>query len=157
VRASIIPGTVAALACAGVASAQGVAGTAEGPPLVLLCSGSDQTVSVAAPRYASLYGVVTGSAVQRIPAQLGVMVEKGEVKVRPPATSEPVFGKKSDDGWYRLEKPIVTEVVIRGRTGQGGRLLRESLDLDRRTGAATFASFIGTCRVVPTSAQGVSF
>lgn len=157
-RTGMVLGMIAGLcAAAGAAQAQGVAGTVDGPPLVLLCSGSDQAVSIAAPRYGSAYGVVTGYGVQRTPAQLGVMVEKGEVRVRPPPTSEPLFGKKSADGWYPLEKAEVTAFVIRGRSTQGGRLLSERLDLDRRTGAATFADFVGTCRVVATSAQGVAF
>jgi hypothetical protein len=144
-------------AAAGTAGAQGVPGTADAKPLVLLCTGSDTTVALTEARYGGTYGVGTGYGVRRIPAQLGVMVEKGEVKVRPPPSSQPIFNKKSGvDGWYRLEKSEVTEFLIRGRS-PSGRILNDKLDVDRRTGAATFADFVGTCRVAPTNAAGTQF
>lgn len=144
-------------AAAGTAGAQAVAGTADARPLVLLCSGSDTAPTVGAARYGSTYGIGAGYGVQRVPAQLGVMVEKGEVKVRPPPTSVPVFTKKPGvDGWYQLEKAEVTEFLIRGRS-PSGRLLNDKLDIDRRTGAVTFADFIGVCRVAATNPNGAQF
>ena len=147
-----------AMALAGTAGAQGVAGTADARPLVLLCAGSDTTVALAryGASYGATYGVGAGYGVTRVPAQLGVMVEKGEVKVRPPPTSEPIFTKKSPDGWYRLEKSEVTEFLIRGRS-PGGRFLNDKLDVDRRTGSVTFADFVGTCRIAQTNANGTLF
>lgn len=145
------------MAAAGAAGAQGVAGTADAKPLVLLCQGTDTTVALANSRYGATYGVGTGYGVSRIPAQLGVMVEKGEVKVRPPPSSQPIFSKKAGvDGWYRLEKSEVTEFLIRGRS-PSGRLLNDKLDIDRRTGAVTFADFVGVCRIAPTNAAGTQF
>lgn len=148
------------VAVAGTAGGQGVAGTADARPLILLCSGSgsDTTVALANARYGANYGA--GYGVTRVPAQLGVMVEKGEVSVRPPPASQPIFSKKSPDGWYRLEKSEVTEFLIRARTsrtGIAGRVLNDKLDVDRRTGAVTFADFVGVCRVAATNANGAAF
>lgn len=160
-RRQMVFGLAAALAVvAGTAGAQGVAGTADARPLILLCAGSDTTVALANARYGATYGVGTAYGVTRVPAQLGVMVEKGEVSVRPPPGSQPIFSKKSPDGWYRLEKSEVTEFLIRARTprsGIAGRVLNDRLDLDRRTGAVTFADFVGVCRVAATNANGAAF
>ena len=157
-------GLAAALAAltaiVGTAGAQGVAGTADARPLILLCTGSDTTVALANARYEATDDVGADYGVARVPAQLGVRVEKGEVKVRPPPGSQPIFSKKSPDGWYLLEKSEVTEFLIRARTprsGIVGRVLNDRLDLDRRTGAVTFAEFVGVCRVAVTNANGVAF
>ncbi len=152
-------GLAAALtAAAGTAAAESVAGTVDARPLVLLCTGSDTSVAFANPRYGASYGA--GYGVTRVAAQLGVMVEKGEVRVRPPPSSQPIFSKTSADGWYPLEKPEVTAFLIRARTprtGLAGRMLSDKLDLDRRTGAVTFADFVGVCRVAVTNANGAAF
>jgi len=141
----------------GAAGAQPVPGTADAKPLVLLCAGATSNVMSAQPRFDLGYGRPSlRYGVQREAAQLGVMVEKGEVRVRPPPGSRALLDKAEPDGWYRLEKPEVTEFLIRART-PSGRVLNEKLDIDRRTGAVTFADFIGTCRVQPTSAAGTQF
>lgn len=149
---------MALTAAAGTGAAEGVAGTADARPLILLCAGSDTPAALANTGYGAGYGAAYGVA--RAPAQLGVMVEKGEVRVRPPPSSQPIVSKKSPDGWYRLEKSEVTEFLIRARTprtGIAGRVLNDRLDLDRRTGAVTFADFVGVCRVAVTNANGAAF
>lgn len=153
---AIFAGMMLVLA-AGAAQAQpqtqAFAGGAPADRLVLLCSGTD-TIQITTNRIATGYGTTAGYA--RIPAQLGVMIEKGAVRIRPPATSTYVTGKAEADGWYVLEKPEVTEFLIRGRTATTA-LLNSKLDVDRRTGAAVFGDFVGVCRSVTTNTGGTVF
>lgn len=158
-QTGIVPGLGLVMAAAlGAAAAaqpqvQAFAGGAETNRLILLCSGTD-TTSVSTTRAVTGYSASSGYA--RVPAQLGVMVEKGAVRVRPPATTTYVLGKPESDGWYVLEKPEVTEFLIRGRSA-GSSMLGSKLDVDRRTGAATFGDFSGVCRTVTTTPAGVVF
>lgn len=152
----IIAGIMLAAAAAAAQAQPQVQAFAGGAPtdrLILLCTGTD-TIQITTNRVATGYGAATGYA--RIPAQLGVMLEKGQVRVRPPATSNYMVGKADPDGWYELDKPEVSEFLIRGRSAITG-LLSSKLDVDRRTGAAVFGDFVGVCRSVTTNTGGTVF
>lgn len=156
VASLVLAATAAATLTAAAAAQPQVQAFAGGAPtdrLILLCTGTD-TIQITTNRVATGYGAATGYA--RIPAQLGVMLEKGVVRVRPPATSTYMVGRADPDGWYELDRPEVSEFLIRGRSAITG-LLSSKLDVDRRTGAAVFGDFVGVCRSVTTNTGGTVF
>ena len=71
--------------------------------LTLTCNGTDSIpVAVAPNAWSNRYAYAMGGVVQnRQAAQLGVIVEGGKVRVRPPKTSIPLFANQTaadDDG-----------------------------------------------------------
>jgi hypothetical protein len=155
-RASIILGAAAILAAVGGgAQAQDASG---GDSLRLVCTGTDATL-LAMPDTSSsrqYYSGGMGLGEGRTAAQLGVAVENGQVRVRPPKSSTPLFSKKSKDGWYDLADVNVDRLAIKGRL-KFNRIDRATLNVDRRTGEATFGDFSGLCRVVSTSPEATKF
>lgn len=146
-RISIVLGLVAALA-AGAASAQDAASES----LTLLCQGSETSPMP----YAS-YGYTPWIYRQaQQPAQLVVVFEGGQLRVRPSTLSLPVYGKRSDDGWYKLSDVAVDQFAIRGRA-RFSPIDRYKLSIDRRTGAATFGMFTGICNRVASTAGATRF
>jgi hypothetical protein len=98
----------------------------------------------------------TTYAETRMAAQLGVAVDAGKVRVRPPASSVPIFAKGSPDGWYDLADVAVDRLTIKGRL-KWNRLDRSKLVVDRRTGLATFGAFEGVCQPVPNGPAETKF
>jgi hypothetical protein len=147
-----LPGALAAALLAPAAAAQ------ETTSLNLLCNGTDAVAVILAPnawsyRYAgAMGGVVQG----REAAQLAVSVEGRTVRVKPPKSSIPLFGKGDKDGWYELSDVAVDRLAINGRL-KWNRLDRSKLEIDRRTGAATFGAFSGVCHVVSTNPEATKF
>ena len=139
----------------GAAQSQG----AGGDQLVLLCVGSDATVLAVTPFYdlgrTPYYGsMYYGEG--RAAAQLGVIVDGSQVRVKPPKTSIPLLARDGKDGWYDLTDVAVDAVSIKGRI-KWNRLDRSSLNVDRRTGAASFGSFTGVCQKASNSPDGTKF
>ena len=88
---------------------------------------------------------------------MSVAVENGGVRVRPPRGSEPIiFGKDSKDGWYDLSDVRIDRLTIKGRL-RYNRIDRPKLEIDRRTGEATFGGFVGVCRVDTTAPEATKF
>ncbi len=119
-----------------------------GDRLSLICVGTDTMVMAMNPYYRwgrTSYsgGMVFGEG--RAPGQLAVMVEGGKVRVRPPETSEPMFSKKSDDGWYELTDVSIDPLSIKGRL-KWNKIDRSKLSIDRRNGEVTFGAFTGVCQ-----------
>ncbi|HEY0649880.1 hypothetical protein [Phenylobacterium sp.] len=130
----------------------------EAASLTLLCTGTDATVVAMTPYVwtgRAYYGGV-GYGEGRAAAQLGVAVDGGKVRVRPPKSSVPLFSKESKDGWYELTDVTVDRLQIRGRM-KWNRIDRAKLAIDRRTGAATFGAFSGACSSVPNSPDATKF
>lgn len=127
--------------------------------LTLNCPGTDAMVTVMTPYAWSgrSYGGGLGYGEGRTAAQLGVMVDGSTVRVRPPKTSIPLFAKDAkDDGWYELADATIDKFVIRGRL-KWNRLDSARLEVDRRTGQATFGAFVGACQVVSNSPDATKF
>lgn len=143
-----------ALAMAAVASA---AAAQDGTSLTLLCTGTDATVMSTPYIWGgrAYYGGV-GYGEGRAAAQLGVTVDDGKVRVKPPKSSVPLFAKSSKDGWYELTDVTVDRLRIRGRI-KWSRIDRATLDIDRRTGVAAFGSFYGSCSAVPNGPEATKF
>lgn len=127
--------------------------------LTLACTGSDASAVVLAPNAWSWRNspyALGGMSQGRVPAQLGVLVEGTKVRVRPPNTSVPLFSKDGQDGWYELTDVAIDRLAIRGRI-KWNRLDRSRLDIDRRTGVASFGSFSGVCQLVSTNPEATKF
>lgn len=157
-RVFMVFGAAAALAVlVGPAQAQEAAG---GDRLNLLCRGADTMVVAMNPYYRT--GAYPGDTVfgeDRMPAQLGVTVENGQVRVKPPENSKPIFfndAKDNKDGWYELTGVSVDRLAIKGRL-KWNRIDRPRLDIDRRNGAVTFGSFTGVCQQVPAAPDATKF
>jgi len=156
-RASIVFGATAALAVlAGPAPAQEAAG---GDRLNLLCQGTDTMVMAMNPYYRTGRTSYSGGMVfgqGRQPAQLGVMVENGQVRVKPPESSKPMFSRDGKDGWYELADVTIDRMAIKGRL-KWNRIDRAKLDIDRRNGAVTFGSFTGVCQPASSAPDATKF
>jgi hypothetical protein len=152
VRGWIFGGLAAALIAPTAASAQ------EATSLTLLCTGTDATVVTMTPYAWSgrTYSGGVGFGEGRTAAQLGVAVDGGKVRVRPPKSSVPLFSKDAKDGWYELSDVTVDRLSIRGRL-KWNRLDRAKLEVDRRTGSATFGAFLGACQPVSTNPEATKF
>jgi len=157
-RASRIIGAavLAAALAGGAAQAQAPAG---GPRLNLLCTGTDATLIALTPTYRSgrpaySSGMYVGES--RAPAQLSVLVENGQVRVKPPKSSVPMFAKDAKDGWYELSDVAIDRLTIKGRL-KWNRIDRSSLDVDRRNGAVTFGSFAGVCQQTSSDPEATKF
>ena len=87
---------------------------------------------------------------------MSVIVDGGKVRVRPPRTSVPLFARDGSDGWYDLTDVTVERLAIRGRL-KWNRLDRAKLEIDRRTGQASFGAFLGTCQAVSTNPDATKF
>lgn len=140
----------------GAALAQASSG---GESLDLICVGSDGALMATTPYRNSIGapyfgGVYYGEA--RVPAQLGVRVENGQVRVKPPKSAVPLFAKDGKDGWYELADVAVDRLSIKGRL-KWNRFDRSSLTIDRRNGAATFGDFAGVCQQAAASAETTKF
>lgn len=147
-----LAGALAAALLAPAAAAQ------DATTLNLLCRGTD-AVPVALPpnawssgRYATMGGVIQG----REPALLGVSVEGGKVRVKPPKSSIPLFARDDEGGWYELSDVAIDRLSITGRL-KWNRIDRSRLEIDRRTGAAAFGAFAGVCQVVSTNPEATKF
>ena len=143
-----------ALSAAAVAFAGSSALAADAPEnLTLLCQGSDTTLTP----YTG-YGYSAGVPLRetRVPAQIVVVLEDGNVRVKPPGPWAPVYAKKSSDGWYPLEKTSVDKFSIKGRL-ELSRIDRFRLNIDRRTGAATLGAFSGICNRVASQPGATRF
>lgn len=156
-RAFGVIGTAVVAALLAVGSAEAQSG--DGERLVLLCSGSDAVLMAVTPYYelgrTPYYGsMYFGEG--RTTAQLGVMVDGGKVRVRPPKGSVPLLVKDSKDGWYDLTEAKVDAVSITGRM-KWNRVDRSRLNVDRRTGAATFGSFTGVCQKASSNPDATKF
>jgi hypothetical protein len=154
-RAFGVIGAAAALLLGGAAQAQ----SGGSDRLVLLCSGSD-TVLMAVTPYNELgrtpyYGAMYFGE-GRTTAQLGVTVEGGRVRVKPPKGSIPILAKETKDGWYDLTDVAVDPLTIKGRI-KWNRIDRSRLNVDRRTGAATFGSFTGVCQKASSDPDATKF
>jgi hypothetical protein len=147
-----LPGALAAALLASAASAQ------EATTLNLLCSGTDAVPVVLAPNaWSGRYPQAMGGVVQgREAAQLGVAVEGGKVRVKPSKSAIPLFAKDDKAGWYELSDVAIDRLSISGRL-KWNRLDRSKLEIDRRTGAATFGNFAGVCQVVSTNPEATKF
>lgn len=135
------------------------AGAQEAPVnLTLTCIGTDSIpVAIAPNAWSGRYAYAMGGVVQsRQAAQLGVIVEGGKVRVRPPQTSIPLFAKDDQGGWYELTDVGIDRLTIRGRL-KWNRFDRSTLDIDRRTGVANFGAFSGVCQVVSTTPEATKF
>ncbi|TAL32498.1 hypothetical protein [Phenylobacterium sp.] len=126
--------------------------------LTLTCNGTDSVpVAIAPNAWSSRYAYAMGGVVQnRQAAQLGVIVEGGKVRVRPPKSSIPLFAKDDQDGWFELTDVSIDRLSIRGRV-KWNRLDRSKLNIDRRTGAADFGAFSGVCQLVSTTPEATKF
>lgn len=145
-------GVVAAGLWTSVASAQ------EPTSLALSCVGTDAVITAMTPYAWSgrTYSGGIGYGEGRAAAQLAVIVDNGKVRVKPPKTSVPLFAKEDQDGWYDLTDVTVDRLTIRGRL-KWNRLDRARLEVDRRTGQATFGAFLGTCQAVSTNPDATKF
>jgi len=156
-RASIVFGAAAALAVlAGPASAQEAGG---GDRLNLICQGADTMVMAMNPYYRNGRTSYSGGMVfgeGRQPAQLAVMVENGQVRVKPPESSRPMFSREGKDGWYELTDVAIDRLAIKGRL-KWNRIDRAKLDIDRRNGAVSFGSFTGVCQPATRTPEGTKF
>jgi hypothetical protein len=156
-RVSMVFGAAAALAVlVGPAQAQERGGSDR---LSLICQGADTMVMAMNPYYRTgrtsyAGGMVFGEG--RQPAQLSVMVENGQVRVKPPESSRPMFSKGAKDGWYDLSDVSVDRLAIKGRL-KWNRLDRAKLDIDRRNGAVTFGSFTGVCQQASSTPDATKF
>jgi hypothetical protein len=122
-----------------------------GDRINLLCRGADTMAMPMYPYYR--FGD------DRTPAQLGVTVQNGQVRVKPPKDSQPIFfndAKDNKDGWYDLTDVSVDRLAIKGRL-KWNRIDRPKLDIDRRNGAVTFGSFTGVCQQIPTAPDATKF
>ena len=141
-----------------MAAMASAAGAQDAASLTLLCAGTDATVVAMTPyrwsgrTYAG--GVAYGEG--RAVAQLGVAVDGGKVRVKPPKSSVPLFSKEAKDGWYDLTDVTVDRLQIRGRL-KWNRIDRAKLNVDRRTGAATFGAFEGVCQSVRAGPDATKF
>ena len=145
----MIAGVLAAQALAGGAAAQ-----VQDTQLTLLCKGTDSVAAMGKRAGMGMGGM--GMRASRVSALLGVLVQGEKIRVRPPATSLPMMPRKTEDGWYDLNKPQVTMVSIRGKTSLGA-MNTARLDVDRRTGVVTFGRFNGVCRAVSNIADETVF
>jgi hypothetical protein len=141
--------------------AAGLAGAAQAQDaarLNLFCAGTDATLVPVTPYTWGGRGYIGGMGYGegRTAAQLGVAVDGGKVRVKPPKSSVPLFSKESKDGWYELTDVTVDRLAIRGRL-KWNRIDRLRLDIDRRTGAATFGAFQGVCQAVPNVPDATKF
>lgn len=152
-RASKVIGAAAWLAAIGSPALAQEAGDGG---LTLLCQGS-QILQIPAPSYGYAYGYGYGTYREvRQGAQLVVVVDGGQVRVRPPELAVPVYAKRSEDGWYVLSNPKVDKFTIRGRANFS-RIDRDRLNVDRRSGAVTFGTFTGVCNRVANGADATRF
>lgn len=153
-RAFKIIGVAGLLVAAGTPAAAQEAGAR----LNLICTGSDAVLTVMEPsyRYGRPYGYGMMIGEGRQAAQLGVMVENGAVRVKPPKSSEPLFAKDDRDGWYDLTDVSIDRLTIRGRL-KWNRLDRSKLVIDRRNGQATFGGFSGMCAPVTEAPEPTKF
>lgn len=129
-----------------------------GESLRLVCSGTDAMMLMSPSPLPGGYNPndMRMSEV-RAAAQMSVAVENGRVRVRPPKGSAPlIFGKDSKDGWYDLTGVSIDRLTIKGRL-KYNRIDRPKLDIDRRTGEATFGGFVGVCRVDSTAPEATKF
>lgn len=126
--------------------------------LTLTCIGTDSIpVAIAPNAWSGRYAYAMGGVVQsRQAAQLGVIIEGGKVRVRPPQTSIPLFAKDDQGGWYELTDVAIDRLTIRGRL-KWNRLDRSTLNIDRRTGVADFGAFSGVCQLVSTTPEATKF
>jgi len=85
-----------------------------------------------------------------------VVLEDGAVRIKPPETWAPVYAKRPSDGWYSLEKASVDKFSIQGRL-ELSRIDRYRLNIDRRTGAATFGAFSGICNRIASQPGATRF
>lgn len=154
VRLQYLGGLLAAALAACPAAAQEPAAS-----LMLVCNGTDAVPATITPgsfggRY--YYGSSGAMAQGRASAQLGVSLDGGKVRVRPPKSSVPLFAKDSDDGWYELTDVAVDRLSIKGRL-KWNRIDRVRLDVDRRSGMVSFGEFSGVCQPVSTSPDATKF
>jgi hypothetical protein len=147
----LIAGVLAASALAGGAAAQ-----VQDTQLTLLCKGTDSVAAMGKRGGMGMGMGGMGMRESRVSALLGVLVQGEKIRVRPPASSLPMMPKKTEDGWYDLNKPQVTMVSIRGKTSLGP-MNTARLDVDRRTGVVTFGRFNGVCRAVSNIADETVF
>lgn len=126
--------------------------------LRLICTGADaMMVMPPSPWPGGYYPNHVRAGEVRVAAQMSVAVENGGVRVRPPRGSEPIiFGKDSKDGWYDLSDVRIDRLTIKGRL-RYNRIDRPKLEIDRRTGEATFGGFVGVCRVDTTAPEATKF
>ncbi|WP_068879105.1 MULTISPECIES: hypothetical protein [unclassified Phenylobacterium] len=148
--------SVTLMLAGGAAWAQAPSG---GDSLDLICVGSDGALMATTPYRNSIGapyfgGVYYGEA--RVPAQLGVRVENGQVRVKPPKSAVPLFAKDGKDGWYELADVAVDRLSIKGRL-KWNRFDRSSLTVDRRNGAVTFGDFAGVCQQAAAGAEATKF
>lgn len=157
-RASTVIGAAVWLAAIG-SLAQAQAPAAGGARLNLICSGSDTMVMAMNPYYRTgrtqyAGGMVFGEG--RQPAQLGVLVENGKVRVKPPESSQPMFSKAPEDGWYELTDVSIDPLAIKGRL-KWNRIDRSKLEIDRRNGQITFGAFAGVCQQASSNPDAPKF
>ena len=126
--------------------------------LDLLCSGTDAALTATPPTSWSgrYYAGQMAFAETRVGAQLSVTLEDGKVRVKPPKSSVPIFAKDAKDGWYELSDVAVDRLSIKGRV-RFNRVERARLDIDRRTGVATFGAFQGVCQPVSSNPDATKF
>lgn len=152
----MVYGAAAALAVlAGPVQAQ----EAPGGGLNLICRGADTMVVAMNPYYRNGRTSYSGGMVfgeGRQPAQLAVMVENGQVRVKPPESSRPMFAKDAKDGWYTLTDVSIDRLSIKGRL-KWNRLDRAKLEIDRRNGAVSFGSFTGVCQQASSTPDAPKF
>ncbi|MBU1374611.1 MAG: hypothetical protein KKE02_01125 [Alphaproteobacteria bacterium] len=157
-RASIVIGAAAMIAAIGpLAHAQQPA--ADSPRLNLVCTGTDTMVVAMNPYYRTGRTSYSGGMVfgeGRSPAQLGVLVENGQVRVKPPKGSEPMFSKDANAGWYDLTDVAIDRLAIKGRL-KWNRIDRSKLVIDRRNGQVTFGNFAGVCQQVSSAPDATKF
>jgi len=126
--------------------------------LDLLCSGTDAALTAIPPTAWSgrYYAGQMAFGETRTAAQLSVTLEDGKVRVKPPKSSTPIFARGGKDGWYELSDAAVDRLSIKGRV-KFNRLERARLEIDRRTGAATFGAFSGICQAVSSNPEATKF
>lgn len=149
-RVAILTGLVMAV---GLTASTALAQDASAGQLTLLCQGSEMTVT---PSAGYGYGNVGGMREGRVPASLVVVVDNTSVRVKPPEIAIPVYVKRSKDGWYDLTETAVDKFSIRGKL-RLSRIDRPKLNIDRRTGAATFGAFTGVCNRVAAATEATRF
>lgn len=156
-RRGLIGGQVIG-AVAAVLVAPTAAAAQETANLTLACNGTDASPVVLAPNaWSWRNSYAMGGMVQgRVAADLGVIVEAGKVRVRPPKSSVPLFAKDDQDGWYELTDVAIDRLAIRGRM-KWNRVDRSKLNIDRRTGVITFGAFSGVCQLVSTNPEATKF
>lgn len=151
-RLQYLGGLLAAALAASPAAAQEPAAS-----LMLVCNGTDAVPATITPGVMGGGRYYYGALAQgRTAAQLGVSLDGGKVRVRPPKSSVPLFAKDSDDGWYDLTDVAVDRLSIKGRL-KWNRIDRVRLDVDRRSGMVSFGEFSGVCQPVSTSPDATKF